>query len=210
MWDETVARVIERRANPATRISGASQVALVPPVDEVAIRAAEHALGFALPAFLKKLYTSVGNGGFGPGFGLVGLQGGYVSADHSLVDWYHSVRAADRAEDTQWPHQVVPICDWGCLIFSCVDCSSAEGRVLAYHAGELTWDASREHVLSYERAFAPTHDGVAAFFDDWARGVDLWSLMFEDDPSKPPRIGINPFTRKPMEFRRIQRLRRQT
>jgi len=201
MWEETIARIAERRTNPATRIDASgSRPLLMPPVNEEAIRAAERNLGFALPSFLSALYTTVGNGGFGPGYGLVGLQGGHTSDDRSLVDWYTAVSSAEPDRVSIWPRAVVPICDWGCAIYSCVDCSTPDGRVLTYHSGELLWDAAGEHVVSLDQAFALSHEQLVDFFDDWARSIDLWSLMFEDDPTKSRVVGINPFTRKPMTF----------
>ena len=209
MWEQMIARIAERRANPATRIDvRQSAPPLMPPVNQDAIRDAEQRLGFALPAFLTTLYTTVGNGGFGPGYGLVGLKGGYTSVDLSLVDWYRMVRAPAPDGVSTWPDALVPICDWGCAIYSCIDCSTPDGRVLTYNSGELLWDAAGEHVVSHDKAFAVSHEQVVDFFDDWTRGVHLWSLMFEDDPNAPPAVGINPFTRKPMTFRGRQRLRR--
>jgi len=54
--------------------------------------------------------------------------------------------------------------------------------------------------VSLDQAFALSHEQLVDFFDDWARSIDLWSLMFEDDPTKSRVVGINPFTRKPMTF----------
>src|ERR1044071_3132257 len=47
-----------------------------PPIDQKTVAAAEKRLGFKLPAPLRVLYTRVGNGGFGPAYGLLGLVGG--------------------------------------------------------------------------------------------------------------------------------------
>jgi len=35
-------------------------------------------MGFALPPLLERLYSEVGNGGFGPGYELCGLSGGFA------------------------------------------------------------------------------------------------------------------------------------
>lgn len=40
------------------------------------IAADEQTLCFRLPALLKRMYVEVGNGGWGPGYGLLGLTGG--------------------------------------------------------------------------------------------------------------------------------------
>jgi hypothetical protein len=56
---------------------------------------------------LRELYTQVGNGGFGPGYGVFGLEGGYtdpqiISTDiisnsqgGTLIEWYFTYRGAD-------------------------------------------------------------------------------------------------------------------
>ena len=39
----------------------------------------ERELGFKLPPLLRALYQQLGNGGFGPGYGLVGASGGHIA-----------------------------------------------------------------------------------------------------------------------------------
>ena len=55
-----------------------------PPVTESAVAAAEHT-GFSIPPLLRSIYLNVGNGGFGPGSGgrIIGLEGGYLTAQTS-------------------------------------------------------------------------------------------------------------------------------
>ena len=43
---------------------------------EDALASDERRLGFRLPLLMKRLYREIGNGGFGPGYGLIGLSGG--------------------------------------------------------------------------------------------------------------------------------------
>lgn len=42
------------------------------------VESAEAKMGLGLPPLLRELYTQVGNGGFGPGYGVFGLEGGYT------------------------------------------------------------------------------------------------------------------------------------
>ena len=60
-------------------------------------------LGFHLPPLLRELYTQVANGGFGPGYGILGLEGGFADPmitmgdqGGTLLDWYHAYRGADE------------------------------------------------------------------------------------------------------------------
>jgi hypothetical protein len=80
------------------------QPGLFPPTTSAIVEAAEAKLGFSLPPLLRQLYTEVGNGGFGPGYGLFGLEGGYtdpqiidpstsnLSQGGTLVEWYFTYR----------------------------------------------------------------------------------------------------------------------
>src|SRR5258708_36322398 len=43
------------------------------PVTQAYLTQAEEMLGFLLPPLLKRIYRDVGNGGFGPGYGLAPL-----------------------------------------------------------------------------------------------------------------------------------------
>lgn len=53
-----------------------------PPATEQQIRETEQQLGFPLPQLLRLLYTQIANGGFGPGFGIIGAVNGYLGVDH--------------------------------------------------------------------------------------------------------------------------------
>jgi len=52
-----------------------------PPATADQLQATETQLGMPLPGVLRALYAMVGNGGFGPAYGLVGAAGGAPSAD---------------------------------------------------------------------------------------------------------------------------------
>jgi hypothetical protein len=47
-----------------------------PCVEKETIAIAESDLGFRMPHLLRAVYMTVANGGFGPGFGLIGLENG--------------------------------------------------------------------------------------------------------------------------------------
>jgi hypothetical protein len=95
---------------------------------------AEQELGFPLAAALHDVYGLVANGGFGPGYGLIGLVGGVVSdLGKDVVDEYR-MRVQLDAEDPEyfWPAGVLPLCHWGCAIYSCVDCRTPEASVIRF------------------------------------------------------------------------------
>lgn len=88
-----------------------------------AVAAAEAAMGLQLPPLLRRLYLEAGNGGFGPGYGILGISpDGHRddldrTADQSLSRW----------EDL--PPGLLPICDWGCAVTSFIDCSGPQGMM---------------------------------------------------------------------------------
>src|SRR5262249_22974281 len=99
-----------------------------PPATAAMIAAAEEELGFRLPRLLRAAYRSVGNGGFGPGHGLIGVPAAepYTSTDDSVVDLYEREMHGNResaAQGDRWPAKLLPICDYGCGSFACVDCA---------------------------------------------------------------------------------------
>jgi len=78
----------------------------------VVVATVESRLGFGLPPLLRELYTQVGNGGFGPGYGILGLEGGFAdplifdlldpalvgqTQGGTLIDWYFTYRGTDPA-----------------------------------------------------------------------------------------------------------------
>ncbi|MEV7544428.1 SMI1/KNR4 family protein [Streptomyces sp. NPDC089915] len=81
---------------------------------------AAHRLGFALPPLLAALYTRVGDGGFGPEYGLLPLR-------QAMAEY-----EAGRASDWGWPEGVLPIADLGCGMYACVDCRSESAGVLLF------------------------------------------------------------------------------
>jgi hypothetical protein len=59
---------------PLTDMADWRAAKLFPCVSEDLVQAVERRLGFALPQLLRDVYTRVGNGGFGPAYGLIGIE----------------------------------------------------------------------------------------------------------------------------------------
>jgi hypothetical protein len=117
------------------------------PASRDQLRATEHALGFALPPLLRAVYTQVANGGFGPGEGLTGVQGGYAYGQdyrYATLDLAQPPRWALRLADLgalglgwdqhqcttlpprTWPTHFVHLCYWGCGTDSYLDALSEQ------------------------------------------------------------------------------------
>lgn len=87
---------------------------LPPPATQAAVAEVEHLLGAALPVTLRRLLLEVANGGFGPGYGLLGLRDGHAVSGSTATDALGDFRDG--------PGALLPICDWGCGILSVVHC----------------------------------------------------------------------------------------
>lgn len=149
---------------------------LFPPVEPAQIGRAEAALGLTLPPFLSRLYREVANGGFGPGGGLVGLQGGHGdSAGLTLVEVYRLFRKADEG----WPGSLLPLWEGEPPIWFGVDVRDAEGRIL----------------LDDEYGAKPTAFTLRTWFEAWLSGVNLFERMGEFERASV----ANPFTSEPGE-----------
>lgn len=112
-----------------------------PPATENQLASTETALGFPLPTVLRSLYSQVANGGFGPGFGIIGALGGFssVSVGGNIVDAYAAFKADKQLviytayrrlfkeqivfdlPNEVWSANLLPLCDWGCLQTSFLD-----------------------------------------------------------------------------------------
>ena len=51
------------------------------PATQEQLRETEDLLGFSLPPLLRVLYLQIANGGFGPGYGIIGAMGGFPLED---------------------------------------------------------------------------------------------------------------------------------
>ena len=141
------------------------------------IKLTEAQLGFALPELLKSLYLNIANGGFGPGYGIIGIAGGHRSSIGSLVETYNDMIRGAQYLGLEWNPRCLPICDWGDSIYSCVDCATPGNPILRS-------DECKAHPVNY---------GLEDFFEMWLEGRDL----FSDGAPKARTVEIiNPFTGK--------------
>ncbi|MGI8451740.1 MAG: SMI1/KNR4 family protein [Streptosporangiaceae bacterium] len=86
----------------------------------------EEAIGCSLPPLLRRLFLEVANGGFGPSEGgILGVRGYGLTHTGNWTDLLH----AYRAFSPHVPREMLWLYDWGCAIWSLVDCSRPEGQM---------------------------------------------------------------------------------
>ena len=160
------------------------------PLAEETISAAEAELGFELPSLLREIYLNVGDHGFGPGHGFLPLRP-IDAGDPSVVALYVELRQPNPENPGwTWPERLLPLCDWGCAMYSCVGCSAPPFAVVTF---EYVADAP------VSASLAPTRESFAGYLADWLDGKDVFEPVYVDAPELS-RTAINPFTKQPMIF----------
>lgn len=140
---------------------------LLPPASQDDIAAAESALGFPLPDDLKQLYTSVGNGGFGPSVGFLSLA--------EVAARYQEFRSEPQGpgEDI-WPENLLPIIpvDMG---EACYDLTT--GKIVCWDMEELVDEESEDE--AWNRSFKPWADNLADWLETWLAKKPLCEQLAE-------------------------------
>ena len=84
-------------------------------------------MGLTLPPVLRRIYLEVANGGFGPGYGAQSMPGGRPHGDwEDMVEAWQSLNSP---QGIQFPTWLLPLTDWGCAIWTLVDCRDEAGYV---------------------------------------------------------------------------------
>jgi hypothetical protein len=158
--DQLIKAIRERAARPELRNDFADRFGpeVSPPAAAAAVDEAERAIGYALHPFHRRLLTEIGNGGFGPGAGLVGLPGGTLDIDgRSLAELSRMLQLELGASP---PFPVVFLCDWGCGVWGCLDCETDAVLTIS------------------EDGLKDSGQTICAWFEDWVSGVELWRRVF--------------------------------
>ncbi|MFB7827937.1 hypothetical protein [Streptomyces hydrogenans] len=143
---------------------------LFPPVTPPEVEAAEDIVGRPLPTLLRRIYTEVGDGGFGPDGGLASLTDGR-RAPGDLIDWPCSITQHERDRAAGLPESWLYLASGGCTMQWHLSLLAAGNPVLLYDAdgwvpswGEGPHDGLR-HATGSLRQWLWT----------WANGGDVWA-----------------------------------
>ncbi|MFF4362370.1 SMI1/KNR4 family protein [Streptomyces sp. NPDC001604] len=141
------------------------------PVDASTLARAETALGFPLPPLLADLYLRIGDGGFGPEYGLLPLLDSPPADEPAAVAQYLANRESARKDpDWPWPEGVLPISHWGCAMYACVDCRTSEAPVLLFEP-----NADHAHHAWYVDA-----PSLTAWLRSWVDGTGWYEETNEE------------------------------
>jgi hypothetical protein len=150
-----------------------------PPASSADLLRAETSLGCPLPSLLRRIYLEVGNGGIGPGYGLLPLfshEGQDPCQDFSLVDTTFCYYDA--------PPTFLVICHWGCSILSCLDYSQP-----GYPVKRMGWSGDYEqHDDEDEEEYKQEAPSLQQWLQDWLDGRTLFNIYEKPaHPAPPPR-----------------------
>ena len=127
-------------------MEGVRGARIYPILTEGEMKVIEERLGFVLSKLLRRLYLEVSNGGYGPSYGILsfgkGLKDNYGL---DIIETYeHLCQTNSRDPFWKWPEKLLPICDLGCGMYICVDCSTSEGATVWFepnpHCEGESWD----------------------------------------------------------------------
>jgi len=156
---------------------------------EEALVAAATAIGRPLPDEVRQLYT-LGDGGFGPGEGLMPLA--------EVVDRYTGMTREPYGPLGQdWPKNLLPLFDEN-PVLSCIDMNS--GEIVAWDPEEIEDEDSDE---DWQRSFKVEHPGLAALMAEWLGERTVEEQMREEMHSAAAEMkarGPSPVTGYPMQL----------
>jgi hypothetical protein len=162
-----------RAQNPQTihdMVMGLSPAPKINPVIKASeIEDAENKLGFKLPQLLKDILMQIGNGGFGPGYGLYQLQ--------TMVKIYLEYKNEQRMN---WKNGLLPILTWGCRYESSIDCLSPDYQIYFTEIIEDTQQTNPPIQIETKTQV----QNLEKFMNDWAFGVNLWDEIMGENNQK--------------------------
>ncbi|HEX5102249.1 MAG TPA: SMI1/KNR4 family protein [Pirellulaceae bacterium] len=149
----------------------------------------ERSIGFALPPLLRSCYLEIANGGFGQGYGIIGVKGGHESDFGDVVSTYQELKSCVEYFGNKWLPGLLPFCAWGCNIFSCVSCHDERLPIFTFEEGKV-WHEDYN---------------LNDFFEMWMQGEDI--LAHGGRYEIEEVMKTNPFTGAQMTVRRKKRVR---
>ncbi len=123
------------------------------------VRATEQALGVTFPPFLARVYAEVGDGGFGPGGGLLTLE--------RIVSETRDLRSGEQLpRGRTWPPSYIPLVhlDPG---WTCVDVET--GTVIDWDPEDMT---ERMSEARFRETFSERSPSVEAWLAKWISKTD--------------------------------------
>ena len=179
MSDILIKRLRERLGDPERVTDGTDVIKprIYQPVTSEVLDSAERRLGFKLPQLLRRIYTEVANGGFGPSYGLLGICGGAANEDRrdsvELYEWFRKARPDD--DHWHWPERLLPLGHLGCAMFCCADCSSETTPIIWFEPNP------HEDGEPWTDCFIPFAESLGEWLTAWLDGEadDMFEIAWK-------------------------------
>ncbi len=191
---QLILRLAARNADrSAATDNGGHSKKRVPCVTASGLDAVEKSLGFPLPALIRSLYSEVGNGGFGPEYGIVGTKVGAKLDGYTLEScyaWLLSLGSDNSA--WQWPHRLLPLANYGCGMWSCVDLTYQRHPLILWDPNNLDDELEDDEArLNWSHSFWDQGLSLKKSLVNWLNGTE------DFDPKRPTAS----WTRKRLGFK---------
>lgn len=151
------------------------------------VGSSEKKLGFPLPQLLRRIYLEVGNGGFGPFYGFLGLDGGAgFEGGRTLLAKYKELRNL-KSENRlwKWPNRLLPLCSFGCGCWVCIDCKDPKLRLFMFDPNTLEEELEGDDAkVNWASAFWNMGEFFLSWLDGWLKGKAF------KEPKRPSRAWI--------------------
>lgn len=140
---------------------------LFPPISLSEVEKAERRIGRRLPELLRRVYTEVANGGFGPDGGLASLTDGNRAPRH-LRDWPCAVSVHERNLSEGMPSSWLFLTYGGCTMEWHVSLTAVDNPVLLYDTDGYTFGEDPHDGLCHATS------SLRRWLATWADGGDVW------------------------------------
>ncbi len=147
----------------------------VEPCTEEDLARAEAELDFPLPSLLRRIYLEVGDGAFGlsplytedfNGICEIDLVTSYLEMQPQPCKEVYALEAMHEEDPPFWPEKLLIIADWGCCMYSCLDCAHPENRILR-NDNNISYDCYAVEAPSFAQWLQAYLDGTLKF--DWEK-----------------------------------------
>ena len=164
----------------------------IPPATSKELQAAERALGFRVPELLRAIYLKVGKGGFGPQYGIVGTKGGFELDECSLESCYQDMLQLEKENSVwRWPKRLLPVANYGCGMWSCVDCEYKRLPMFLWDPNDLDSELDGADArLNWGSAFWDQSQSLRTWLQGW----------LADKPEPEPKWPTDAWMRKRLGF----------
>jgi hypothetical protein len=154
------------------------------PITSSELAEEESRLGYVFPPLLRQLYLQVGNGGFGPGNGLLSVRQISPKVDQTIATLYHQLHGARIKRGAMWQDGLVPFAEWGDFILSCVDLS-ADGMIEDPPVVRYEPNMPEQATFAYLRGapfrgagLIPEFERLSSWFEAWLKNDEMFSRPY--------------------------------